>query len=276
MPNADFVPYDQRVREWLGQQPPPTKMESNEFVGRRLYFSSQEISADSPAREWELKQILDYLQFVIWAEQGVVTEVCEMIDSNRRYDFSPDLRVGANSIQSQESEHSRRAYQLLTALETAEGRTAMWEVPSYGLMLDHLIGREPHHADLAKLLFVIFVEVVDFHTASQLIAQADLAEPIRGYAVFHETEEILHRVYFRKILEELVPQLSANEGLFSAYAIRALMRSFALDEHELAQDSPDTWPVVVAKCGQAINYLRGTGFLEDPERRRLFEQGLAS
>ena len=262
--------YAERVKRWIDRQGPAKLYPSGAFVSRRLFATVASDGTAAPSRSADLANLFSYLTFLIWAEQGVVTDVCTMIARGRPYAFLPDVRNAAVSIKVQEAAHSRFAYAILASLEASEGQPTQWLRSMSEEALDRLTSDDPRHAALARFLMVIFAEIADFGTATRLLAEKGLAQPVRKFAALHDQEEILHRVYFRKVLEELVPQLSPAEGLFAARAIRAILRSFVVASDSCGPGTPGEWAAVEQACGQSIAYLEQTGFLADPERRRIF------
>ncbi|HEV2816833.1 MAG TPA: hypothetical protein VGW40_06385 [Allosphingosinicella sp.] len=269
-PAYSFI-YATRTRDWLAAQPVVEPYPAAAFIDFYLYYGEALRGEPAAVRAADLDAIFGFLEFLIWIERGLVTDICGMIEGGTPYSFSPDLEVGAGSVAAQEVGHSRRAYRLLRSLEQAESRPARWETPALGLMLDRLAAAHPAHAELAKLLVVIFAEI-DFGTVPRLMAEERLAEPVREFAQYHETDEILHRVYFRKVLEELVPQLSPEEGRFAAFAIRSILRALVLGTSALGEDTEDGWRPVEAHCRQHIAYVFGTGLLADPLRLAIFQR----
>ncbi len=248
-------------------------------------------------RKLELYHIYSYLEFLILAEQGIVSEVCDYISKDEfPYTLPEYMKDGALSIKSQEANHSLWAYSLMVSLEKFTNVPPLWLTPHFLPVLDKLIAKNPDYEMFIKLLMVILAEHIDFGTATRIISDPEVQEPIRDFAEKHEVEEKLHRVYFTTLLEVIWPQLNSQSMLVVAQVVPYIMFCFVsasennikklsasvlkinkVDKfvHHLISEK-NNWKEVRTQCRPTIEYFKNLGLLSDPQREKLFFENIAS
>ncbi len=88
-------------------------------------------------------------------------------------------------------------------MSNATGVTPLDVPPAFLHKMDELIKRESDLETVIKLFFVIVAELLDLGT-TEAIRQDKTVQPlVRSFADDHENEERLHRVYFRKLFEDV-------------------------------------------------------------------------
>jgi P-aminobenzoate N-oxygenase AurF len=149
-------------------------------------------------------QLYNFLEFFVWAEQGPVTEVCEQMSAKDYFLRLPrDLAEGARTVRRQEANHSQWAFKLLLSVENATGMTPLDAPLTFLQIMDKMIEREKELEKVIKLFFVIIAELLDLGTAEAVRQDETVQQPVRAFADAHENEEKLHRVYFRKLFEDV-------------------------------------------------------------------------
>jgi hypothetical protein len=76
--------------------------------------------------------------------------------------------------------------------------------------MDEMIKKDRSIDSLIKLMFVIIAELLDLGTAETLRRDETVQKPVREFAAAHEFEEKMHRVYFRKLFEEVWNNLPSD------------------------------------------------------------------
>ena len=111
-------------------------------------------------------QLYKFLEFFIWAEQGLVIEVCKKMYAPTYFlKLSTDLVKGAQSICKQENNHSRWAYSLMLGVNESTDLVSFNEQPAFFDVMDLMIQNDPDLEELIRLFFVIISELLDFATA---------------------------------------------------------------------------------------------------------------
>lgn len=231
-----------------------------------------------------LLQLYKYLEFTIWTEQGLVVEVCEkMYAKNYFLKLSRDLVEGARSIHRQEKNHSRWAYALLLGVSTHTRVSPPDEQPDFFKQMDRLINDDKSMEVLIKLFFVIIAELIDFGTAEKIRQDTQVQKPVRDFADDHENEEKLHRVYFRKLFEEvwdllpsdikqpigiLIPDIVIAFLKPEEASIRTMLGMFPSDfptAEEIVQDlTANVSTDIRHSAGEALSFMREYGVFDNP------------
>jgi hypothetical protein len=147
----------------------------------------------------------------IWAEQGPVTEVCKkLVSGEYPFNFSKDLLDGAEVIALQEEQHSKWAYRLLIGIERHTGILVPDLTPRFIKAINETIVKEEELENLVKLMYVIVSEVLNFGIAEIVRHDQTVQKAVREFANEHENEERLHRVFFRKLFEEVWAELPSD------------------------------------------------------------------
>lgn len=156
-------------------------------------------------------QLYNYLDFLIWAEQGPVNEAVENMGMD---DFFPqlsrDIVQGAKSVNWQEKRHSSWAYDLFIGVHHFTGVAPVDSPPYFLHIMEEVLDKDKTLEPLIKLLFVVIAELLDLRTAEILQSDETVQQPVRDFAEKHEIEEKLHRVYFRKVFEEVWSRLPSD------------------------------------------------------------------
>lgn len=149
-------------------------------------------------------QLYNFLEFLIWAEQGPVTYVCSQLsDPTYPIRLPKDLRDGATIILTQEANHSIWAYSLLLGVNAVSKIDPFDMPPMFVRSMESVIEKDQDLGDLIQLMYVIIAEVIDLGTFEAIRLDPTVQQPVRDFAEDHEFEEKLHRVYFRRLFGEV-------------------------------------------------------------------------
>ena len=156
-----------------------------------------------------VQQLYYILDYYVTAEQGAVGDACHHASEGTDVDLPPTLRAGAAAVARQETVHSGQFIRLQEWIRRRTGITPLPYEPAFLQGVDQLF-QDGHDTAVTSIVFAALTEVYPPTLAPLLARTPSVQDAIRTVFREHEQEEILHRLYWWTVLEELWKTLTSE------------------------------------------------------------------